>query len=438
MLAYASFARLIHEAYPRLYDRVFLDNHPLSRLLGGTSTLNAERLHRLLIDSLEWLRPLGSTTPASAEWRRYRHLQLRYVEGLTAEQIARDLQISRRQARRDHAEALDEIAHLLWVRLVRSGSPRAIEPTLDKTPFVSPGEPRLAATPSKGSLDAEISSFASTVSAASVDLGEVIQSVIETVSRLAESHQVRVVVDTTNVVDSLVVNRTIVRQILLNLLSDAIVRHPGGSIAIHTGHRDGFLDITISIPPAIGAFCSRSMTVSQGPTKSNLLAATPEFNVSRRLAESLNALLETHQITGAESVCLSLPLTSPKTILLVDDNPDVALLFRRYLADTEYRLVQARSSERALRLARELQPDIVILDVLMPSHDGWEILQTLRSESTTANLLVIICSVIPDHALAASLGVADFLAKPVTRPALLDLLTRVQVRTKAVDRQDQL
>ena len=114
MLAYASFARLIHEAYPRLYDRVFLDNHPLLRLLGGTSTLNAERLHRLLIDSLEWLRPLGSTTPASAEWRRYRHLQLRYVEGLTAEQIARDLQISRRQARRDHAEALDEIAHLLW------------------------------------------------------------------------------------------------------------------------------------------------------------------------------------------------------------------------------------------------------------------------------------------------------------------------------------
>jgi len=101
-------------------------------------------------------------------------------------------------------------------------------------------------------------------------------------------------------------------------------------------------------------------------------------------------------------------------------------------------LVQARSSERAVRLARDLQPDVVILDVLMPSHDGWEILQTLRSESRTTNLQVVICSVIPDQALAASLGVTDFLAKPVTRQALLDLLARAQVRTDAVERQDQL
>ena len=438
MDTYASFARLIHEAYPRLHDRVFLDNHPLLRLLGRTSTLSAEQLHRLLIDSLEWLRPLGPTTPTSAEWRRYRHLQLRYVEGLTAEQIARELQVSSRQARRDHAEALDEIAQLLWSRIVRQGYRPVTEPTFASAPFVSGGEPKLAATRPKGSLDAEISSFASAVSAASVDLGEVIQSVIETVSRLADSHRVRIIADTAAIVDSLIINRTIVRQILLNSLSDAIVRHPGGNIELHTAHRRGFLDITMSIPPAPDGSGSRFMGESEGAAESGSWAGPMEFNVTRRLAESLHALLETHQVRETESMCLSLPLTSPKTILIVDDNPDVALLFRRYLANTEYRLVQARSSERAVRLARDLQPDVVILDVLMPSHDGWEILQTLRSESRTTNLQVVICSVIPDQALAASLGVTDFLAKPVTRQALLDLLARAQVRTDAVERQDRL
>src|SRR6185503_9266985 len=102
--------------------------------------------------------------------------------------------------------------------------------------------------------------------------------------------------------------------------------------------------------------------------------------------------------------------------------PDLGLLFRRYLSNTGYQLVHVRTADRCLRVARELLPHITVLDVLLPSHDGWEILAALRADPVTANLRVVICSVIPDHALALSLGVTEFLAKPVTRQAVAALL----------------
>jgi CheY-like chemotaxis protein len=55
----------------------------------------------------------------------------------------------------------------------------------------------------------------------------------------------------------------------------------------------------------------------------------------------------------------------------------------------------------------------------MPLADGWEVLQALRADPATADLRVVICSVLPDEALARSLGVTELLAKPVTRSALL-------------------
>ena len=113
---FASFARHVHEAYAHLHDRAYLQDHPLTRAFYGAASYAAERLHRTLIDAIEWLRPLGAAAPTSVEWRRYRHLQLRYVEGASPDQIARELCISPRQARRDHVEALDEVARLLWKR----------------------------------------------------------------------------------------------------------------------------------------------------------------------------------------------------------------------------------------------------------------------------------------------------------------------------------
>src|SRR5262249_28527074 len=85
---------------------------------------------------------------------------------------------------------------------------------------------------------------------------------------------------------------------------------------------------------------------------------------------------------------------------------------------SSYHLIHARTAGRALSLVQDTRPDAIILDVVMPTRDGWEILAALQTDGATASIPVMICSVLPDRELALSLGAAGFLAKPVTRTAL--------------------
>ena len=120
---------------------------------------------------------------------------------------------------------------------------------------------------------------------------------------------------------------------------------------------------------------------------------------------------------------LTLPSGQAAVVLVVDDNADVIHLFRRYLEGI-YDVVEASSGEQALRLAREIRPRLITLDVMMPAQDGWEVLQTLKHDPTTADVPIIVCSVLRERELAISLGAADFLAKPITGRQLVSALHR--------------
>ena len=109
-------------------------------------------------------------------------------------------------------------------------------------------------------------------------------------------------------------------------------------------------------------------------------------------------------------------------------------LFRRYLADEDYRLVGVRDGQEGLRLADETQPDIIVLDVMIPQQDGWEVLQRLRTQESTCHIPVIICSVLDDPKLAFSLGADDFLAKPLTQSRFLATLSRCYLLIQARSR----
>jgi len=126
-----------------------------------------------------------------------------------------------------------------------------------------------------------------------------------------------------------------------------------------------------------------------------------------------------------------LPLGRAKTLLVIDDNPDVAALFARFVRDEGYRVLQASTGPAALRLAQQARPDAITLDVLMPSEDGWDILRRLKGDAGTRSIPVILCSVLPERSLALALGVAEFLNKPVTQQALLAALQRCVSTAKA-------
>jgi CheY-like chemotaxis protein len=377
-----AFKRLVHDAYAHLYDRAFLRTHPLASLLTEGGSGRAERLHARLVEAVEWLRPFGAEG-SSLEWRRYRSVRMRCVDGATAEQVAQTLSVSPRQARRDGHDGIDEIALTLHA---------AIEPAASAPAGSVPGV---------AELDDELSVVASATRPIETDLDEVIQGAVATVARLAVERGVAIEVNGPTGVPPLRVGRALLRQLLTTALAELIVAGSSRTLAIMASHADEFVLIEVRSWPdiALGA---------------------PSADLVARIAEGLGGTAS----LSAAGLRIRVPLAD-RVLLLVDDNPDLALLFRHYLADAGLRIVHARSAEQAERLAIELTPDLIVLDLILPDQDGWELLSALRARERTRAVPIAVCSVLPDQALARSLGVDDFLAKPVTRESLRRLVGRL-------------
>ena len=116
-------------------------------------------------------------------------------------------------------------------------------------------------------------------------------------------------------------------------------------------------------------------------------------------------------------------------VLIVDDEAPARELLASYL-ESEYRVAMAESGAEALKKAQELRPDAITLDVLMPGGDGFETLVTLRKVYETANTPIIIVSINDQKQVGFALGAADYLIKPIQRPALLEAIRKhVQKRS---------
>ena len=84
----------------------------------------------------------------------------------------------------------------------------------------------------------------------------------------------------------------------------------------------------------------------------------------------------------------------------------------------------AANAGQGLALAQELSPAIIVLDVMMPEQDGWTLLGQLRVHPQTRDIPVIIYTILAQEELALALGAADFIRKPVSQGAFLQLLAR--------------
>ena len=116
------------------------------------------------------------------------------------------------------------------------------------------------------------------------------------------------------------------------------------------------------------------------------------------------------------------PTPSIHTVLVIDDNQGLVDLVARYLPPHSCHVATATSGERGLELAHELTPSVILLDIMMPTMDGWEVLQALQNNPKTRPIPVIICSVFNDPDLAFSLGAKQFLSKPICRENVLTAL----------------
>lgn len=113
-----------------------------------------------------------------------------------------------------------------------------------------------------------------------------------------------------------------------------------------------------------------------------------------------------------------------RTVLVIDDDPMVRELMDRFLTKEGFRVVLAASGEDGWRLAREVRPCVATLDVAMPDADGWSILSRLKSDPLTADIPVVMLTIVDDRGRGFALGAADYLTKPIDWQRLGAILRR--------------
>ncbi|WP_323814850.1 two-component system response regulator [Cellvibrio sp. NN19] len=129
-------------------------------------------------------------------------------------------------------------------------------------------------------------------------------------------------------------------------------------------------------------------------------------------------------------------LTEKSTVLVVDDTPDNLTLMSGLLKDL-YKVKVANSGERALKIATsDTPPDLILLDIMMPEMDGYEVCRRLKADSTTRNIPIIFLTAkaeVVDETLGFELGASDYITKPISPPIVL---ARIETHLSVKHMQD--
>lgn len=113
------------------------------------------------------------------------------------------------------------------------------------------------------------------------------------------------------------------------------------------------------------------------------------------------------------------------SVLLVDDDRDIRDALAQILTEEGFEVSEAGDGQQALAEISRKRPDVVLLDLMMPVMNGWQVLQVLRESEELAQLPVVVLSAIEAH------GSTDYIQKPVSLDRLLTLLETIRVRARA-------
>jgi len=402
MSTQSEFLQQVRDALKHLYDYHYLEDHPLALQYwpeagraGGPG--RAQRLSRLLLESIEELHPPTEPSKYPSRARGYHLLVYRYVEEWPLLDIMRELGYSRRQFYREQRKAIATLAALLREKFPQQA-----------TSSLEPGN----------LLDVEAERVLAQREA--VDLAEVVQGVLEVVGSLAEQHGVALERDLGSRLAPIYGSRTLLRQVFLKALSNLITRP--GARRVLLKMRCERQRVIVELIAELGIPGFRPDAVGD--------RRVPDMDPVRRLVEMAGGHWQGVEVEPESCRCsFDFPADSKKVLLVVEDNEAIIRAFRRFLIGHAYQVIGVTTGAEVLRLAREVGPTAITLDVLMPTQDGWEILQALKSDPATQRIPVIICSVLEDPELAHSLGAVAYLRKPVAQTDLLAMLDTLSGRS---------
>jgi signal transduction histidine kinase/CheY-like chemotaxis protein len=282
----------------------------------------------------------------------------------------------------------------------------------------------------------------------SFDVAGLVRDIAAVIQPLAAKNANRLDVRCPAEIGAMRADLTKVRQALFNLLSNACKFTEGGTISLEVAREaeEGqewmvfrVSDTGIGMTPEQVAKLFEAFTQADAATTRRYGGTGLGLALSRRLCRMMGGDVTVESEAGRGSTfTIRLPAQVAEaveeapapaagsdrgapglgTVLVIDDEAAVRDLMQRFLAKEGFRVVTASGGEEGLRRARELRPDAITLDVMMPGMDGWAVLSALKADPVIAGIPVIMLTIVDDKNLGYALGASDYLTKPIDRERL--------------------
>ncbi len=390
----------VRQALNRLYDSVALRRSPLVDLLRLRDRPNPSEALRTLLESEIQLLSSASAAPASSKNHRYYQLLFyRYIQRFTQREVAAQLGIGTRHLRREQEAAIEYLADRLRQRHGLAGVTQ-----IEAISIVDADTAR-----SYGDIDSEIEHLTDTMDERSCELGAVLEECASLTKALAVQRHVQVQKHLGEPFP-VAAAHAVLKQVILNLLAMAIRALDGGTVWVRARWDADRVVLTLTPQPAP----HRAMPPITWDQHT--------LSISRRMAHPFQGEIDAWDAGGAAALQLTLPLADRVCVLAIEDNQDTLALWQRYLRNSHFHLIPLRNPHDVLAEIERLQPDMIVLDIMLPEVDGWEVLAQLRGHRLGKTLPIVVCSVLPQRDLALSLGANGFLSKPATREQFLGVL----------------
>ncbi|ELS02569.1 signal transduction histidine kinase [Xenococcus sp. PCC 7305] len=288
----------------------------------------------------------------------------------------------------------------------------------------------------------------------SFEIRGLIEDVVATIQPLIEKNQNTIEVHISDGLKTMHSDLTKVRQSLFNLLSNASKFTQKGKITLslndYTHNNQDWIDFQVSdtgigmtkeqIGKLFKAFsqADASTTRKYGGTGLGLA-------ITKKFCEMMGGDIEVESAANeGTTFTIKLPIQfqeiakveyksnnqeqyidigpNENTVLVIDDDPTVHDLVERFLTKQGFRVFTAGSGSEGIDLAKKIEPDAITLDVMMPGLDGWSVLTSLKADPKTAQIPVIMMTMVDNQNLGYALGAVDYILKPISKNILREVL----------------
>ncbi|GLQ91266.1 hypothetical protein GCM10007901_02160 [Dyella acidisoli] len=282
-----------------------------------------------------------------------------------------------------------------------------------------------------------------------VHVQTLVESVINSMQTLARANGNKLLLEVAPGVGMACVDSTRLRQVVLNLIGNAIKFTRNGEVKVALSNRGDQLHIAVS-DTGIGMTTEQMERIFE-PFEQADRSISRRFGgsglgltISRQLLGLMRGRIDvTSDIQSGSVFTVTVPVgdvdnpeVRPLTkgappahgrnpvVLIVDDDPDACDLVRNALQRNGINVVAASSGQEALALTRSLRPAVMVLDILLGDMTGWDVLAAIRADPEHAELPVILCTVTDPDQRTGVLGVVEHLTKPFDRDHLSRLVQR--------------